>query len=67
VFVNDRLALDLGGVHGAESQTIDFDAQAGVLGLTHGGTYHLDVFHAERHTTESHFRMATTIDCFVIQ
>ena len=67
VFVNDRLALDLGGVHGAESQSIDFDAQAGVLGLTRGGTYHLDVFHAERHTTESHFRMATTIDCFVIQ
>ncbi|HSN27732.1 MAG TPA: fibro-slime domain-containing protein [Kofleriaceae bacterium] len=67
VFVNDRLALDLGGVHGAESSSIDFDAQAGVLGITRGGTYHLDVFHAERHTTESHFRMATTIDCFVIQ
>ena len=28
---------------------------------------HLDVFHAERHTTESHFRMATTIDCFIIE
>jgi fibro-slime domain-containing protein len=67
VFVNDRLALDLGGVHGAESASIDFDAQASTLGITPGGTYHLDVFHAERHTTESHFRMATTIDCFVIQ
>jgi fibro-slime domain-containing protein len=66
VFVNDHLALDLGGVHGAESQTIDFDAQAGALGISTGGTYHLDVFHAERHTSESHFRMATTIDCFVI-
>jgi len=67
VFVNDHLALDLGGVHSAESQTIDFDAQASTLGLTTGGTYHLDVFHAERHTVESHFRAATTIDCFVIQ
>jgi fibro-slime domain-containing protein len=67
VFVNDQLALDLGGVHGAESAMIDFDAMAGALGISHGGTYHLDVFHAERHTTESHFRMATTIDCFVIQ
>lgn len=67
VFVNDRLALDLGGVHGAESATIDFDAMAGALAIAPGGTYHLDVFHAERHTTESHFRAATTIDCFVIQ
>jgi fibro-slime domain-containing protein len=67
VFVNDHLALDLGGVHGAENGAIDFDAQASALGITTGGTYHLDVFHAERHTTESHFRMATTIDCFVIQ
>lgn len=67
VFVNDHLAIDLGGVHGAENASIDFDAQAATLGITHGGTYRLDVFHAERHTTESHFRMATTIDCFVIQ
>lgn len=66
VFVNNRLALDLGGVHGAQSSTIDFDAQAAMLGIATGGTYHLDVFHAERHTSESHFRMATTIDCFVI-
>jgi fibro-slime domain-containing protein len=67
VFVNDHLALDLGGVHGAENASIDFDAQAAALGITQGGTYRLDVFHAERHTTESHFRMATTIDCFVVQ
>lgn len=63
VFVNDRLALDLGGVHGAESGTIDFDAQAGSLGLTVGGTYPLDVFHAERHTSESNFRIETSIEC----
>lgn len=66
IFVNDRLALDLGGVHGAESASIDFDAMAGQLGITPGGTYKLDAFHAERHTSESNFRMTTTIDCFVI-
>lgn len=66
VFVNKKLALDLGGVHAAESQTIDFDAQAGALGIAVGDTYQLDVFHAERHTVDSHFRMATTIDCFVV-
>ena len=67
VFVNDRLALDLGGVHGAESASIDFDAMAQALGISAGNTYPIAVFHAERHTTESHFRMVTTIDCFIIQ
>ncbi len=67
VFVNKRLALDLGGVHGPDTRTIDFDASAAALGITTGSTYQLDVFHAERHTDQSTFRMVTTIDCFVIQ
>jgi fibro-slime domain-containing protein len=67
VFVNEHLAIDLGGVHGAESATIDFDSMAQALGIVAGGTYRFDVFHAERHTSESNFRMSTTIECFVIQ
>ncbi len=67
VFVNKQLALDLGGIHGAEMATIDFDAKASALGITIGQTYQFDVFHAERHTTESNFRAVTTIDCFIIQ
>lgn len=67
VFVNRKLALDLGGVHAAESGTIDFDASAAALGLQVGQIYPLDVFHAERHTDQSHFRMETTIDCFIIE
>lgn len=67
VFVNHKLALDLGGVHAAESGTIDFDARAAELGLVVGNVYALDVFHAERHTDQSHFRMVTTIDCFIIE
>jgi len=66
VFVNGKLALDLGGVHGAETDTIDFDAQAGALGITVGSTYSLDVFHAERHTVESNFRIETSIECFLL-
>jgi fibro-slime domain-containing protein len=49
------------------SSTIDFDARASELGLSAGNVYALDVFHAERHTDQSHFRMATTIDCFIIE
>lgn len=67
IFVNNKLALDLGGVHGAESSTIDFDASAAQLGIAIGQTYRLDVFHAERHTSESNFRMSTTIECLVIE
>ena len=67
VFVNKKLALDLGGVHGVEQATVDFDAKAAALGITVGSTYQLDVFHAERHTVESNFKMVTTIECFIIQ
>lgn len=66
VFVNGKLALDLGGVHGPEDGTIDFDARAGALGITTGNVYTLDVFHAERHTSQSNFRIETSIDCLVV-
>jgi fibro-slime domain-containing protein len=63
-FINHKLAIDLGGVHGAESQTIDLDAQAAALGITVGAEYALDFFFAERHTVDSNFRIDTTIGCF---
>ncbi len=66
VFVNHRLALDLGGVHGPLSGTVDFDDQAFDLGIGIGGTYDFDFFFAERHTTESNFRIDTTIEEFII-
>jgi fibro-slime domain-containing protein len=63
VFVNRRLALDLGGLHPAVQGTIDFDQRAQALGLIVGQSYRLDVFHAERHTTASNFRLETSIEC----
>lgn len=65
-FINGRLAIDLGGVHGAMNAVIDLDERAEELGIVPGETYPLDFFFAERHTTESNFRIDTTIaflDC----
>jgi fibro-slime domain-containing protein len=60
MFVDDRLAIDLGGLHPALEASVEMDS----LGLTIGETYPMDIFHAERHTNESNFRIVTTIDCF---
>ncbi len=61
VFVNGRLALDLGGVHAAERATLDLDDQAPALGLELGAAHPLHFFFAERHTSGSSFRVETTI------
>ena len=60
-FINGHLAIDLGGVHEAQTATVRLDDRAQELGLVKGNTYDLAVFQAERHTTESHFRVDTTI------
>ncbi len=62
VFVNGNLALDLGGVHPAETGVIDFDQQAAFLGLSPNEVYRLDLFHAERHTDQSNFSITTTLE-----
>jgi fibro-slime domain-containing protein len=65
VFVNGRLAMDLGGIHEPLIGTINFDAQATKLGLNGPGSYSMDIFHAERQTTESNFKVTVTnIGCF---
>jgi fibro-slime domain-containing protein len=66
LYINNTLAIDLGGVHPQLSASVDLDQQAAALGLQVGGMYPLDVFHAERHTDQSHFRIDTSIQCFVI-
>ncbi len=66
LFLNDRLAIDLGGVHPELSASVELDAVAQEFGLQVGGTYALDLFHAERHTVDSNFRIDTSIQCFLI-
>jgi fibro-slime domain-containing protein len=64
IFVNGKLALDLGSMHAEADGTIDFDAQATALGIVPGNTYPMDIFHAERHTRASDFKVTTNIACF---
>ena len=55
-----------GGVHGAEEGSVNLD-DATHLGITVGETYPMDIFHAERHTNESNYRIETTIDLSCIE
>lgn len=58
VFVDGKCVIDLGGVHSAVSQTIDLDRCSW---LQDGRKYSLKFFFAERHTTQSNFRIDTTL------
>lgn len=61
VYINGTLVVDLGGVHGQAHGSVNLDDVADELGLVEGENYTLDFFFAERHTTESNFRMETTM------
>ncbi len=61
VFVNKKLAVDLGGLHPPETGSIVLDDRAAELGLVPGNTYALDLFHAERHTNASNFRVDSNL------
>lgn len=61
VFINNKLAIDLGGLHSALSDEIDLDERADELGLVPGQEYPLDFFHAERHTSESNFKIQSSL------
>jgi fibro-slime domain-containing protein len=58
VFIDNRLVIDVGGVHGPVTQTIDLDR---IDGLEDGQAYPLKFFFAERHTTGSNCRIETSL------
>jgi fibro-slime domain-containing protein len=58
VFIDKKLAIDLGGVHQTKTGSVNLDN----LGLTLGKNYDLNLFFAERHTNLSTFSIKTSID-----
>ena len=64
VYIDGKLVIDIGGVHSAVSQTIELDR---LEWLEDGHTYTLNFFFAERHTTQSNFRIETTLELRTVQ
>ncbi|MCB8931943.1 MAG: fibro-slime domain-containing protein [Chthonomonadaceae bacterium] len=62
VFMNGKLAVDLGGIHSTASGSVNLDSSAAALGITDGNVYTMKMFFAERHTTQSTFKIQTNLD-----
>ena len=58
VFFNKKLGIDLGGVHGAQSQSVNLDT---IMAGQASGDYSFDFFFAERHTTQSNLMITTSL------
>jgi fibro-slime domain-containing protein len=61
VFINRHLAIDLGGVHEAESTTVNLAAHAQEFEIAVGNRYPIHIFFAERHPVASDFVVETSI------
>lgn len=60
VYVNKKLAVDIGGIHGPITQTLTLDDATNTslgLGLVQGSVYEIALFQAERHVTGSQYEL----------
>jgi fibro-slime domain-containing protein len=64
VYINGKLAVDLGGIHGVTAGSVTLDTtHATQLGLVTDGMYEIALFQAERHTSASNYKL--TLNGFV--
>lgn len=64
LFIEGKLALDIGGLHPPVEETLDLDAKRDELGLVVGKVYTMRIFHAERRASGSNFKVQANIGCF---
>ena len=62
VFINNRLVIDLGGIHLETVRSVNLDT----LGLTAGEQYWFDLFYCERWTIESNLYITTNMLLFTM-
>lgn len=60
IFVDGKLAVDLGGVHGPASSAFTGHDLIDDLGLKENTNYDFNLFFAERHTTQSNFGITSS-------
>jgi fibro-slime domain-containing protein len=58
VFINNKLVINLGGIHGSDPADVTIDS----LGLTKGNDYTLDFFYAERNMVASDMLITTGLE-----
>jgi len=61
IYINKKLAIDLGGTHLAAPGKIDLGAKAKDLGLEEGELYPIDIFFCDRRSTMSNVRISTNM------
>ena len=66
VFINGKLAMDIGGIHSPVEDSVNIDQFVEHSGFSFedGERVPMHIFHAERNPTQSNFRIETTIGCF---
>ncbi len=64
VFIDGRLAVDIGGVHDRRRRAVNLDTIGRRSGdtLVPGESYSFDIFYTERYKVEGNFKMRTSID-----
>jgi fibro-slime domain-containing protein len=61
VFINNKVVLDIGGIHGPKAGVLTVDDLAFLKGLSAGTPCSFDLFYAERQAVGSNFKITTNI------